>query len=45
MKSTDTESTGNRPMLFENRPMTIRTITIVPVTRMSVRCIAGETHV
>ncbi|TSA08076.1 MAG: winged helix-turn-helix transcriptional regulator [Comamonadaceae bacterium] len=27
MKSTDTESTGNRPMLFGNRPMIVRTTT------------------
>ena len=44
MKSIDTESTDNRPMFFENRPMLIRTITIIPVTRMSVGSIAGETH-
>jgi len=45
MKSTDTESTDNRPTLFENRPMIIRTITIVSVTRISPSSIAGETHV
>jgi len=34
--------TNNRPMIFENRPMIIRTITSRSVTRMSGRCIAGD---
>jgi len=44
MKSTDTKSTDNRPMIFENRPMIIRTITSRSVTRMSGRCSAGDAH-
>ncbi|MDZ4253257.1 MAG: hypothetical protein U1A72_11885 [Sulfuritalea sp.] len=34
MKSTATESTDNRPMFFENRPMITRTITVITVTGM-----------
>jgi hypothetical protein len=44
MKSTDTESTDNRPMFFENRPMTIRTITIISGTGMAASSIAGGSH-
>lgn len=45
MKSTDTESTDNRLMFFENRPMIISAITVVSVTRISPSSIAGDTHV
>lgn len=43
MKQTDTESTANRPMFFENRPIIIRAITIIPVTHMSVSSVARDT--
>ncbi|WP_310450851.1 hypothetical protein [Sulfuritalea sp.] len=44
MKSTATESADNRPMVFENRPMVIRTMTAIPVSGIDASSIAGEIH-
>lgn len=44
MKSTDTDSTDNRPMLFDNRPMSIRAIEVISVVRMDANIITGDTH-
>ncbi len=40
MKSTDSRSAGNRPMLLENRPTIIRFMTIPPFASMTAKSIS-----
>jgi hypothetical protein len=44
MKSTATESTDNRPMFLEDRPMFTRTMTAMSVGDIDASGITGETH-